>query len=534
MRDIFIKTYMDTWETGNVHVFHIPFGDYTAQWGDGTRRSMTQNTALYPLFDQTFTILADDSTDRSRLITTGFTDVLLMSDVLDHKFYVTADKYIKFSASGRQRYMDLYGANLYASLGIGTSTSPGSGLVGLANNNTAFYQQNVQSINASFDFSPIGYYNGNPVASVLEKVVEWWTDVPIWTPVTDPYANMETPGDQPLPGGGSIPIPGLPPISATSTGIFSLFVPTDAQMRQLADFMWTDFGGTGTTVVDVLEEIVEAIKRAIANPLDYVFGLNIIPSQGLTIGASKTVRFGFVNSGVSMPVLANQFFTVDCGSLTFDPVLLDSFLDYAPYSKFSIYLPYIGFRDVDPNDFVGHTIGVTYHGDCVTGGITAYITKDGNTIYQFSGSCALSLPLAADSWGQTISAAVNVATAAFSAGKTAIAAAGGEVGKSIAGSAANVASNPSLLSPQVSHSGAVSGGAGHLGIQYPFVVREAVNFHDTTGFNKETGYPSYYYKEFSDVEGFTTILNPHILNIPQATQGEITEIENLLASGVIL
>lgn len=302
-------------------------------------------------------------------------------------------------------------------------------------------------------------------------------------------------------------------------------------MQLLADFMWTDFGGTGTTVEDILKEVVEALKRSISNPLDYIIGLNIIPSQGLSVGAAKVVRFGFISSGVSMPQLANQYFTVDCGTLSFDTVCGDTFLDYAPYSKFSIYLPYIGFKDVDPNDFVGHTIGVVYHGDCVTGGVTAYITKDGTVMYQYSGCCALNVPLSADNWGETISAAINVAT-----GIVAAAASGGAAGlaEGALKGAASVAANPSLLSPQVSHSGAVSGGAGCMGVQFPFVIREAVNFHSTAGFNKSTGYPAYYYRKLGDVAGFTTVIDAHLSNIPMATQDEIAEIESLLESGVIL
>lgn len=350
-------------------------------------------------------------------------------------------------------------------------------------------------------------------------------------PTDDPYSNLPVGGDDPIPGGGTVAIPGLPGLTATSAGVIGLFVPTAGQMQTLADFMWTDFGGTGTTVEDILKEVVEALKRSISNPLDYIIGLNIIPSQGLSIGASKVVRFGFISSGVSMPVLANQYFTVDCGSLAFDTLCGDTFLDYAPYSKFSLYLPYIGFKDVDPNDFVGHTIGVVYHGDCVTGGVTAYVTKDGSVMYQYSGCCALNVPLSADNWGETISAAVNVAT-----GIVAAAASGGAAGVALgaAKGAASVAANPSLLSPQVSHSGAVSGGAGCMGVQYPFVIREAVNFHSTTGFNKSSGYPSYYYKKFSDVSGYTVVLDAHLSNITGATQNEIDEIERLLESGVIL
>lgn len=344
---------------------------------------------------------------------------------------------------------------------------------------------------------------------------------------TDPYSQID--GESDLPGGGTVPVPGLPGLSAVSSGVVGLFSPTPAQMALLSDYMWTDFGGTGTTEVDVLKEVVQALKRLISNPLDYIVGLNIIPSQGLSVGTAQEIRFGFTNSGVSMPRLTSQYFTVDCGSLSFDTVCGNTFLDYAPYSKFSIYLPYIGVKDVDANDFVGHTISVMYRGDVVTGGVTAYILKDGTTMYQYSGCCALNVPLSADSWGTTISGAVQIATSIVAG-----AVSGGSAGATMAMAkgASSVASNPSMLSPQVAHSGAVSGSAGFMGVQYPFVIREAVRFHSTDGFNTVSGYPDYTFRKLSTVFGYTEVLDVHLHDIP-ATSGEITEIETLLKGGVI-
>ena len=379
---------------------------------------------------------------------------------------------------------------------------------------------------------------------------------------TDPYFDLE--GDVEIPdlsggggsGTGSISVPGFPSFSVTDTGIIGLFAPSIAQMRQLADFMWTDFGGTGTTIEEVLSEIVDALKRSISNPLDYVVGFNIIPSQGLSIGSNKTIRFGFFSSGVSMPVLSSQYFTVDCGSISFNSICGNTFLDYAPYSKFSIYLPYIGFKAVDANDFVNHTIGVVYHGDVVSGAVTAYITKDGSVMYQYSGSCAVNMPLNADNWGALISSLISLSAT----GHTGVAASAAQVssagsstnltsGKSISTSgtslsehsgssqsgnlASNSAFNPTLLGPQVLRSGGVSGTAGALGVQKPFVVRESVRFHSTYNFNTVAGYPSFYFRKLSEVTGFTTVLEIHLTDVP-ATHNEIVEIESLLKGGVIL
>ena len=386
---------------------------------------------------------------------------------------------------------------------------------------TGLYYKNFNALTPLIAYCPEYLSIAEALVGVKDRI-----DNPPTPPGSDPYDGL---GEGSM-GGGSVGIPGFPGLTATSTGIIGLFAPSTSQMQQLADYMWTDFGGTGTGVVEVLEEIVEALKRMISNPLDYVIGLNIIPSQGLSIGGSSVIKFGFVSSGVSMARLSNQYFTVDCGSITFPPLCGNTFLDYAPYSKFSIYLPYIGVKDVDANDFVGHTIGVVYHGDTVTGGVTAYITKDGSVMYQYSGCCALNIPLSADNWGNTISGAVQIATSLVAAGASGGAAG---VGMAAAKGAASVAANPSLLSPQVSHSGAVSGGAGCMAVQYPFVIREAVRFHSTEGFNKYSGYPSYYKRSLGAVSGFTTVLDVHLENVP-ATNGEIAEIENLLKSGVIL
>lgn len=399
--------------------------------------------------------------------------------------------------------------------------------------NIYYFDKTVRSVQTNNDWCwyRIYYYSdvigsADPYSETISNSTpNTWNKAPIY-PSTDPYDGL---GNVSM-GGGSVGIPGFPVLTATSTGIIGLFAPSSEQMQALANYMWTDFGGTGTDVKEVLEEIVEAIKRAISNPLDYVIGLNIIPSQGLSIGDSSVIKFGFTSSGVSMPRLSNQYFTVDCGSISFPPLCGDTFLDYAPYSKFSIYLPYIGVKEVDANDFVGHTIGVVYHGDTVTGGVTAYVTKDGSVMYQYSGCCALNIPLSADNWGNTISGAVQIATSLVAAG-----ALGGAAGVGIAAAkgSASVAANPSLLSPQVSHSGAISGGAGCMAVQTPFVIREAVRFHSTDGFNKFSGYPAYYHRSLGEVSGFTTVLDAHLENVP-ATIGEIAEIENLLKSGVIL
>jgi len=372
-----------------------------------------------------------------------------------------------------------------------------------------------------FNFNPdTGELRVGPVASEIVVIVT--------AGGADPYSEVD--GEGALPGGADVDLPAEPTLSALDAGMFALFAPSSSQMRALASYLWTDFGGAGTDVVQMLGEVVEALKRTVANPLDLVLGLSIIASQGLSKGGSSNVHVGFWDTGVSMTKLSKQYFTVDCGSVTFNPVCGDTFLDYAPYSKFSIFLPYVGTKILDANDVVGHTISVKYRGDCVTGGLVCYLKRDGTIIAEFAGNCALNLPLSAESWGQTISGGLSIVAGAVG-GAVKGGAAGAATGAVSA--AASVATNPSVLSPQVEYTSAVAGGSGHMGSQKPFILREAVRFHSTSRFNTVTGYPSFYYKKLGDCTGFTQVVDVHIHGL-SATGAELTEIESLLKGGVIL
>lgn len=512
MSNILYRAFENGWEQGAAIPIFVPSFEGTQSGTATTIEAATQQGAL---FDHTYTIFTPASS--TVILSFGFTSVISFIGTKTYYFSPTKKIIVTMSGTSRITFEFYTNDSLTSTL---SANIPARTFPGLPDSNNKASYMALSSISTRQFVYVCAHDSINAT---------WWEDITPFIPTTDPYADIDGESDITGPGTGTVAVPGYPGLTATSTGIVGLFAPSAAQMQSLASYMWTDFGGQGTDVVSVLKEVVEAIKRAISNPLDYVIGLNIIPSQGLSIGAPQTIRFGFTNTNVSMPALTNQYFTVDCGSLDFDPICGDTFIDYAPYSKFSIYLPYIGVKDVDANDFVGHTISVIYHGDTVTGGVTAYILKDGSVMYQYSGCCALNVPLSSDNWGNTISGAVQIATAVVSAAAT-----GGTAGalKAAALGASSVAANPSLLSPQVAHSGAVSGGAGCMAVQYPFVIREAVRFHSTDGFNSVSGYPSFYYKQLSEMSGYTKVLDVHLHNMT-ATQDEISEIENILKEGAI-
>ncbi len=375
-----------------------------------------------------------------------------------------------------------------------------------------------------------------------------YTDLPninFYVIPSDPYAEGASAGTT---GGGDgtadpsddlgtevIAEPTEPTVSAVATGFLSLWTGTAAQINDIATFLWNDLA--------TVQDVVNALVRVVADPMKLIIGLSIVPSQGLHKGTSSPVTVGPFSTGLNLTKLTSQYFTVDCGSLSFDTVCGNTFLDYAPYSKFSIYLPYIGTRTVDANDFVGHTISVKYKGDALTGNCVAFILKDNSVMYQFAGSLSSNCPLSSNDWTQTIISAVQMAATGIAMAATggAAAPAAAAMGASKASSlsslalnaASNISSNTSQLSPQVMKSGAVSGASGLLGVQVPYIIREAVSYQDTTDFNTLGGYPSNIYSLLSDLTGYTEVQSIHLTGMT-CTQAEMDEIETLLKQGVII
>ena len=356
----------------------------------------------------------------------------------------------------------------------------------------------------------------------------------------DPYVDY---GEGSI-GGDVIGVPGLPTVSAVDTGLVTLYSPTISEMQRLADYLWTSITpGSGTD--GILKEIAQGICRLIADPMKVIMGLSILPSRGISVTSQ---RYLFSNdfigvSQVYMKKLTSQYYAVDCGSLTFNTLCGDTFLDYSPYSKFQVYLPFVGVVHVDANDFVGHTIGVKYNIDALSGSCTAFITKDGSVMYTYSGNVALNVPLSSESWAQTWSAALNLIGSAVVGGVAGVTVGSGKNATTVKGAkgawlnskgnAADVATNPSVLSPQVNHSGAIGGSSGFMNVMTPYVIREAVNYQSTAGMNELKGYPLHSVMQLSQVAGYTEVSNVHLEGI-SATSAELDEIESLLAGGVIL
>ncbi len=314
-------------------------------------------------------------------------------------------------------------------------------------------------------------------------------------------------------------VPALPDIDAADLGFVTMYSPTKSQLKDLAQFMWSNAFDLNT------------YKKLFTDPMESIIGLAIVPVSP-SVGGSKNVMFGQIDSGVNMNYMTSQYVNVDCGSVDIDKYV-GSFLDY-DYTKINIYLPYIGFRPLDPDDVMGHTISVEYNVDCLSGACAAFISVSGRGVmYSFNGSCISNIPLTANNF----SGAIQNAVSAIISGAGAIAgAATGTAPLTAMGvsgllnSAANTALN---AKPAIQRSGNLGGSAGILSVQHPFVVISRPDVSVPANIQNYVGQCSNITMSLANCSGFTMVDYIHLHDVA-CTSDELKEIEALLKEGVIL
>ena len=334
----------------------------------------------------------------------------------------------------------------------------------------------------------------------------------------DPYAG----GGTSEPGGGNGTFDfdstaidfGTPP-SIMAAGMVELYIPSTSDLAALAQYLWA-----GSFDPD-------NFKKLFADPMDAIIGLQIVPVTATEIGTtSDTLYVGNISTGLSMPKASSQYVTIDCGSLSI-PRRLGSYLDYSPHTEMQLYLPYIGFVDISPDDCMGGTVSVKYMVDIIGGTCVAQVKCNNHVLYEFAAACSCQVPVSAGQYQNIVLGAVRGGVALVSG---ILGAAGGGLFSGLS-EAADAAL--SMTKPKIQRSGGFGGSSGLMGHQKPYIIYTVPRLIVPGSQNNFIGYPSYITRMLGTLTGFTQIDSIHLSGIP-ASQSEQAEIERLLHEGVYL
>lgn len=367
-------------------------------------------------------------------------------------------------------------------------------------------------------FSDNSWFVTDTSAQIPSYFTEIFSGSKPFKPTNDPYAS----GDITEKDGGNgdfdntsdpIDIPPLPTVSAVDTGFMTLFTPSLQNMRDLAAYMWAN------PLFDV-----NAYKKILANPMDAILGLSLVPVT-IPANTAKQVTVGNIPTGISMPVADNQFIEVDCGSINVNEHW-GAYLDYSPYTKCELYLPYCGIHPIDTDDVMATTVKVVYHVDILTGACCAYVKCGDSVLYTFTGQLATTIPITGNDWTSMINGIINATTAIGS-----MAATGGLTAPMAVSEVASTVIN--TAKPTMERSGSLSGTGGMMATQYPYLILTRPRQALPELQNKFSGYPSFISSYLSDLSGYTEVYSVHLEGI-SATGVELSEIEQILKGGVIL
>lgn len=133
------------------------------------------------------------------------------------------------------------------------------------------------------------------------------------------------------------------------------------------------------------------------NPIDCIVSLKWFPFTVPSYGSEVPINLGNYQTNVNAPVYTGSGVEVyNLGSHELYPYAGSGnpcFLDYAPYTKIELIIPYCGTVELDPSIYMDKEISVRFVVDIYTGACTAYVMCDGLVTDSISGVCCVDLPI---------------------------------------------------------------------------------------------------------------------------------------------
>ena len=322
----------------------------------------------------------------------------------------------------------------------------------------------------------------------------------------------------------------MPPWGAGTDpdGLIAVYNPPVSTLRDFAKWLWVTWPQAG-------------LDKIWNNPFDGVislFELYCTPP----VNGSRNIRSGFLDSGINSPTI-DRYTTINCGSLIV-PEYWNNYLDYAPYTQVSIYLPFIGIVNVDANDIVGHSVNITYNIDCYNGSCIAMITvakagPDGSVYnclaYQFSGNCAVDVPLSGGSQAAIKGAIINAS--AVGIGGLIMGAAQMNAGKMLSGAGDMIVAAEHALSSvmsarsSVQKSGSFGASFGAMGAKRPYIMVKRPVQVVVRNYNELYGYQAHKAVTIGQCRGYIRCREVHVES-PTASDAEKNKIAQMLKDGV--
>ncbi len=275
---------------------------------------------------------------------------------------------------------------------------------------------------------------------------------------------------------------------------------------------------------------------------------------GPTSGSEQISLCGTQLENTSAKKLTTSQNWINFGVLNI-PRYYDTFLDFAPYTSMTIFLPFVGTFELPVNEFIGGQIQCYYIEDFLTGDITAFVEclnqfGDDHLVGQFTGNGKYEIPIVAGQrnnagWLAAAGATAGIAGGAMGGAKigSMIGSAfpgagnlvGGAIGAAVGGGLAAIPGliNTAQAGPPVNTQviGKMTGAQGWTGFEFPYISITRAMYDQPETFQRDKGYPSNVSSKIRDLSGFNIVSNFNADNITGANDAERSEILQILTTG---
>lgn len=312
--------------------------------------------------------------------------------------------------------------------------------------------------------------------------------------------------------------PTTPASLAVASGFVTVYNPSYTQIVNLGNYMWNSLP-------------LDTLRKLVANPLDCVIGLSIFPMMIPDDGRQWEIMIGNVNSHIVAKKALSQFVTLDCGKLFIKPYS-KTYLDYSPYTKIELTLPYVGSKMLDTDVVMGKWLHLVYKIDLISGVCLASLSvcEEENGSYsvvgEYVGKCNIEIPIVSSDFRNIESGLIGAVT-----GLGALMVTGGAYGASTMGT--GLADIVNGMKPHIEKSGSLHSCIGLLGVQKPRIIKTIPRQCVPETQQTMQGYPSYISSFVSDLEGFTMFEDIKIES-EAMTENEKKRARDLLIGGVWL
>ena len=338
-------------------------------------------------------------------------------------------------------------------------------------------------------------------------------------PISGPAGGDDTSGTG---GGGGnydpssdpVDFPTLPTGGALTSGMIKGFVMNSGNLIGLQNKLWD------MSIFDIATQFQKLVNQ----PIECIISLHCLPFRP-TEGAAEEIKLGSFPTTISANRITAQYMEIDAGSISVSEYW-GSALDYAPYTQVEIFVPFVGFRNLQIEDIQGLTLIMKYHVDVLTGDCVAYLKCGNSVLYSWTGNCLSHIPCTASSSDLLAKqiGAVGAIGVGIATGNPA----------SVAGGAISGAVNSATAKNHVQRSGDVAGSPGIMSEFRPYLIFHRPKQSLAKSYNTFKGYPANITYTLNTLKGYTEVEHVHLTGIKGATDTELIEIEKLLKEGVII